>query len=476
MKKILGAIGGLAVVGVLSYPGFGFLVEKGLRQQLEATPKQYGLSIELIDFQRHWFTSDAKLLWKWQIPAHLTQNAQGQTVTVSPQDFQKEFNIKIFHGPISFAGNKPFLGVGFANTTLDWPLSSNLPNKTEFTVDSVFPKINLRMALNFLFQTSWNTEIPAFHLVSKDNKRQLNWRGLSIDSKVGDNAKYSDGGIDFVGFDFKSEQMNVSFVDLQFNYDFNRDKSGLYIGNANANLASAEMDDLSKNQLRLVDFQLKTDAEISQDQIFSVNYAMSLKKLTLNQKDVGPFQLEFNFDDLNVDALKRLSQSLRQEQNASPSFRQKNVWTLISGLPDLLKYGMSFNLNKFHIVLDNGTIDSAAKISVPKNESPYSDGFQALQNLNVDCSIQVTKQLLVTWAAKLLQEQMMAQVDSSNPQMPTEKELNDLAVEKINSKLSSLKNAGVIQAKNSNYVIKILYKNNQFTVNDKPFDPSWLVI
>jgi uncharacterized protein YdgA (DUF945 family) len=475
MKKILGAIGGLATVGVLSYPGFGFLVEKGLRHQLDATPKQYGLSIELTDFQRHWFTSDAKLLWKWQIPAHLTQNAQGQTITVSPQDFQKEFNIKIYHGPLVLVGHKPFLGIGFANTTLDWPLSSNLPTKSEFTPDSVFPQINLKMALNFLFQTSWNTEIPAFNLISKDNKRQLQWQGLSIDSKVGDNAKYSDGGIDFVGLHFKSEQTDIAFADFQLNYDFTLDKSGLYIGDAKVNLASIDMVDPEKNHINLADFNLKTDAEITQDNIFSVNYAMSLKKLDMNQTKMGPFELQFNFSDLNVDSMKRLTQSLRQEQNASPSFRQKNVWTLMAGLPDLLKYGMSFNLKKLHVVLDNGTIDSSAKIEVPKNASPYSDGFQALQNLNVDWNIQVTQDLLVTWGSKLLQSEMIAHADSSM-QMPSEQEINALAVEKIKSKLASLEQAGVIQAKSSNYTVKILYKNGQFTVNDKPFDPSWLVI
>lgn len=92
MKKILAGVGVcILALGVLSYPGFGYLLERQLAHQIAQMPKQYGMSLQLKNFKRHWFSSDAVLHWEWHVPGHLTQNLQGQTVTVSPKILRKIF-------------------------------------------------------------------------------------------------------------------------------------------------------------------------------------------------------------------------------------------------------------------------------------------------------------------------------------------------------------------------------------------------
>ena len=214
MKKVLVGLGGAAVLGLLSYPGFGFLVEKGVRYQIAAMPKQYGMTVKLVDFHRHWFSSDAKILWKWQIPAHLSQNHQGQTITVSPQYYEKEFPIHIYHGPISFSKNAAFFGVGHADTRIDWPLFSNMPQKKEFSSNSIFPHVDIQMALNFLYQTTWKTSVPPFKLSSIDNKSVLLWQGLEIYNRIHGRAESVKGQINFAGGDLNLNGLK-SYVRLK---------------------------------------------------------------------------------------------------------------------------------------------------------------------------------------------------------------------------------------------------------------------
>lgn len=473
MKKIYGVIGGLAAIGVLSYPGFGFLVEKGLRQQIEKIPKQYGLSVDLTDFKRHWFSSDVKLTCSWQIPAHLTQNAQGQTVTVSPQSYTKDFDIKIFHGPVVFQQGKFFMGVGYANTRLDWPLFSNLPGKDQFSKDSTFPQVDIKMALNFLFQTYWNTDVPAFSLVSLDNKTKLQWQGMSFNNKVGDDAKYLEGDIRFVGLNFTNNANLIRLTDLQSDYDFEKDDSGLYVGTGDFSFAEVDLTDSNNNKINLDNFNFHTSSEI-EDKQFSSEFVMDLKKLRVNDLDMGPMELDFEVAKLNSGVLYRMHQMLQQEQNASPSFRQKNLWSMAASLPELVKYGLTVNLKKLHFVLNNGSIDSNGTVTIPAS-SDAVDALKALQNLQADWTIKVTQTLLVSWLSDLVEKQMSQQLPS-DPASLGNQDLHQASISRINEKFALLVKSGVLIPQDSNYELRIKFQNGMLTVNDLKFDPSWLVI
>jgi len=474
MKKIIGIVGGVVAVGLLSYPGFGVLAEKGLRHQLDAMPKQYGMSLELTSFSHHWFTSDAKLHWMWQMPAHLTQNDQGQTVTVSPQHFEKEFNIKIFHGPIVFHLGKPFFGIGYANSTLDWPIFTNMPNKDQFSKGSVFPKINLQMGLNFLFQTSWNTEVPPFNLISLDKKTQLKWQGLSLTNKLGDKAKFFDGVINFVGLNLIKDKSQFTLTDVQSDYKFKQDPSNLYTGRGNLNVAAVDILDFNQNKIKLADFALNTASDVNNNQ-FSASVKMQLKKLLFNDKSMGPFELDTQLSNLNPGVLYRMHQTLQQEQNASPSFRQKNLWSLMSSLPELVKYGFEYDLKKLHVVLENGRIDSSGSVVVPSDASGKTDSLKALQKLDVNWNIQISQGLLSGWVAEVVEKQMSQQMPiDQNPS--SVEDLHKTAVIRTDAKIASLLSSGVLESKASDYIISIHYKNGQLTVNNKSFDPAWLVI
>lgn len=474
MRKILGALGGVAALGLLSYPGFGLLVEKGVRQQLTSMPKQYGMSVELTDFHRHWFTSDAKILWKWQIPAHLTQNSQGQTITISPQNYEKEFEIKIFHGPIVLTGGHLFFGIGHADTHIDWPLFSNLPLKDEFSKESIFPSINIQMALNFLFQTTWNTQIPAFKLIGVNQPNKIDWHGLVIHNQIKNNTEALKGEIDFPGVQVVKENTSFDIQKLQSKYHFKHDDSGLYIGKLGFNVDAISLNDDQKNEFMIHNWVVESHSDIHQG-LFSTEFVVNLKDLVVNQQKVGPLEFDLELSKINALALNQMHEVLKPQQNASPSFRQKNFWALMTTVPELLKHGMSLELKKFHLVLEQGTIDSHAQFSLAADEAGGLMALQSLKNLQGNVDIQLSQNLLSQWLKSVLEKQLSIQQLSLGNSVSSN-DIQQAAASRTDQKLKELVSSGVIKVDASDYVFHIKFNNGQLLVNDLPFNPSWLVI
>ncbi len=475
MKKILGGLGALATVGLLSYPGFGFLVEKGLRQQIEAAPKQYGMTIELKDFKRRWFSSDAKLYWKWYIPAHLTQNQLGQTVTVSPQHFEKEFNIKIFHGPLIIHDKKPFIGVGFAETTLNWPLLNDGPKKEDFDTKSIFPEIKLSMAFNFLLQNHWTTQVPAFDLIGKNNGDEIKWLGLDLKSRIDRNLEHLQGKIDFAGIALHKFGMTFDVNDLNTNYRLNRDNSGVYTGNVDIDLKQMGAKGIPSHEWQLSNFMLKASSSVNLEH-FSTNAVARLKSLDLNGIKQGPFDVDLQIRKINAKTLAKIHQVLQQNQNASPSFRSRGFMAVLSSIPELLKYGLEVELKKLNLNLAKGQMSMNMNLSLPAEVSNAATwNFQRLQSLEGDLNITVSQSLFKDWILDMLKHQLATADLALDDEQTAAQDIDAIASKRTDDKIAALANQGVLQQQAQDYLMHIKLHQGQWTVNDLPFDPTWLM-
>jgi len=474
MKKLIGGLGLLTTTGLLCYPGFGFLVEKGLRQQIEAAPKQYGMTIELKDFKRRWFSSDAKLYWKWFIPAHLTQNQLGQTVTVSPQHFEKEFNIKIYHGPIIIHDKMPFFGVGFAETTLNWPLLNDGPKKEDFDSKSVFPVIKLSMAFNFLLQNHWTTSIPAFDLIGKSNQDEIKWKGLELKNQVDRNLSHVDGKVDFAGITLHKLGMSFDIQNLNTNYGLNQDASGVFTGHINVDLKDMGSSGLAEHEWHINNFMLRANSNVEQEH-FSTNAVARLGSLDLNKEHQGPFDIDMQISKVNAKTLAKLHQSLQQNQNASPSFRSRGMLAVIASLPELLKYGLEVDIKKFDLHLSKGQVALNMNLSLPAETAGASMwNLQRLESLEGEINLKMSQSLFKDWVMDVLKRQLEAS-DLSLDNQQNLPDIESVALKRSNDKILSLTSQGVLKEEATDYLMHIKLHQGQWTVNDLTFDPAWLM-
>lgn len=474
MKKIIGGVGLLATTGLLCYPGFGFLVEKGLRQQIEAVPKQYGMTIELRDFKRRWFSSDAKLYWRWFVPAHLTQNQAGQTITVSPQQYEKEFDIKIYHGPLIIHDNKPFLGVGFAETTLNWPILNNGPKKEEFDSKSVFPMIKLSMAFNFLLQNHWTTSIPAFDLIGKNNQDEIKWKGLELKNQADRYLSEFDGKVNFAGITLHKLGMSFDIDNFKTNYGLKQDQSGVFTGHVNVDLKNMGSMGIPEHEWHVNNFMLRATSNVEQEH-FSTNAIARLEGLDLNKEHQGPFELDMNVSKVNAKTLAKLHQSLQQNQSASPSFRSRGMLAIIASLPELLKYGLEIDIKKLDLNLSKGQLFVNMNLSLPAdNGSSSLWNLQRLESLEGDMNLKMSQSLFKDWVLEVLNRQLAAS-DLSLDKMQDTQDIKIVAQKRSNDKIAALTSQGVLKVEATDYLMHIKLHQGQWTINDLPFDPTWLM-
>jgi uncharacterized protein YdgA (DUF945 family) len=452
------------------------LVEQGVKHQINRIPKQYGMTVELTNFHRNWFSSDASILWKWQIPAHLSQNAQGQTVTISPQSFEKEFPIHIFHGPVIFNQGKIFFGIGHADTRIDWPLFNNLPEKKEFSQNSVFPHIDIQMALNFLYQTIWNTSIPAFHLTSIDNQNDLQWQGLTIKNKIKGKALAIKGRINFLGGDlnYKVPKSFVHVENLQSRYYLKHEDNGLITGKFSLTLEQLAMQKFDDQQLKLSHLVMDTKSALEQD-LFSTEFQVKLASWQHNAVNLGPFNMDLQISKLNATALSHLQKVMQPEQNASPSFRQRNFWSVLATVPDLLKHGLAIDLKDLHLVMTEGPVDVQAHLELAADTASSFLGMQLIQNLQGNIDFNLAQKVLANFMIDMVEKQL--QLMETKPETTTSPaDLHQAALTRVESKLSELVKSGVFIKDNANYLIHLKINKGELSLNNKPFDSSWLLI
>lgn len=470
MKKILAGVGVcILALGVLSYPGFGYLLERQLAHQIAQMPKQYGMSLQLKNFKRHWFSSDAVLHWEWHVPGHLTQNLQGQTVTVSPKNFEKDFQVTIFHGPIVFKSHSPFFGIGYAKTSFDWPLEQR-DNAKAFTPDTVFPKVNLNFAVDFLMRTNWETDIPAFQLISSQNQNKFVWNGMALSNRISAHLDKIKGQFRLIGLDVINEAQTIGLQHFDSHYAFKLDNSGLYVGDLNFSIESMHM-----NEFEFKNLHINNHSSV-ENELFTTEIDAALKSMKFNGLALGPLELDLQLGHLDAATLKKIHQSFQQQQNASPSFRNRGLWSLTSSVPELLKNGLLFHVKKCHLVLENGAIDGQMNLQLPADNAGIIFNLQRLQNIVGDAKVKVTQSMLKDWLIELVAKQLGTQPLSleNTPYDPAQ--IKEVAQTRVVDKLNSLVKAGVLTEESSNYLINMKLENGQLIINNLPFDPSWLII
>jgi len=123
MKRgVLGAIAaaGIAAAILVLVPGLiGYSAEQSLRSTLKTISQQGAYRIELVSFERGWFSSDAssKLVLEGQYAETL-----GQALGLDPGTaLAVRFDHTISHGPILLRGGFPKIGFAYAETELRLP-------------------------------------------------------------------------------------------------------------------------------------------------------------------------------------------------------------------------------------------------------------------------------------------------------------------------------------------------------------------
>ena len=525
MKKLIGLVVIITVLILGSYYGMGLLTERTIEKNIEVINQSNGLVVEIVKYDRGWYTSTALLNWSLHIPERQTKDATGQITTLPAQDYKVEMPLTVYHGPIIVAEKGVKFGLGYAHSNVAMPQMYAEKFSNLFTDASTKPTLDLSLFVNYLNNSRFHVGLPTFKLVSKQGGDQFEWYGMDSNVSVSSSMKNIDGGVTIEGASLTKNKMNAVLGRVVSNYDMHQTDAGLYLGNATISLPSFAVTENEQKILTVEQVDVQSNSEI-ENGLFNTSFKASLNKLTAHGKTYGPALLEMAIKNLDAQVLAEINAEANKIQQGTDTERQQALLTMLPQLPKLFSKGAQFEISKLSFIVPEGAIKGDLLVSLPKGDA--GNPFQLLQKVEGHGTLAVPAPVLkslvrASLRQKLLnepslQQAMVQQIKStdqaqattpaatetavapvntttptappaadavanvpSNPEQATADqkpltvaEVEQQATTQADQKLATMVQAGLLSLQGNEYVIEINLAQGQLTVNGKPFSPAMM--
>ncbi|RUR16648.1 DUF945 domain-containing protein [Legionella sp. km535] len=482
MKKLTGLIIILAVLVLGGYYGMGVLTERTIKNNVQVINQSNGLLADIEQYNRGWFSSDAKIKWRLHVPERVVKDADGKSQTVAAQDYQMDMPLVIHHGPFILANKSLRFGMGYAETVFPFPEQYNKQFDEMFSKDSIKPQLDLSIFVNYLNHSTVELALPSFKLISKDGTGNFDWMGMESTTAMSSNLNKIDGDIVVSGMKISKDDTKVTLGKVTSEFDLHQTPAGLYLGEASFSLPAFDVVVKDQKMFEINELSLSSSSDI-EDSLFSTHFNAEIKSLFANGKSYGPGQLEVSLRNLDADVLARINQQATAMQNGTDAERQQAMMAMLPELPKLFTKGAEFEISTLSLKLPEGTVDGSLLVTLPKGES--TNPFELIQKVQGNAKLRVPTAVVKMLMQQSIMQQManqpemqqalIQQLQSNNPQTnsaaPTPEQLAAMQTEK---QISSLEQSGLITLDGSDYVVEVSLEQGKVTVNGKPFDPSML--
>ena len=511
MKKLTGLVVILAALVLGSFYGMGYLTERKVKEDLNIVNQTNGLSAEIEKYKRGWFTSDATIKWKLHVPEHAVTSADGQSKTVSSEDYQMEMPLTIHHGPIILADKGVKLGLGYAHTDIALPPKFVEQFNDTFSNESTQPKLGLSLFVGYLNNSTIDVSVPAFKLIARQGNGQLDWLGMTSATNVSSHMDKVDGNITIDGLRIAKDQIKTVMSAVTSEYNLRKSDSGLYIGDASLSFPSLIVTNNDKKIFELRQADLHSDTNI-EDGLFGSHFKSSVEKVFINDKTYGPGSFEMALRNLDADVLARINEQMNQAQQGSDVERQKVLLAVLPELPKLFSKGPEFEITEMNFVMPEGTVEGNLLISLPKTDA--GNPFELIQKIQGKGKLKVPAVVLKNIVRESIKQKLMAPQatpqsiqqgivqqmqqqagQAANPSAnntngsnqpatpaaamppapaPNPAEIAQQAEGLADKQLASMVQSGILAMQGNEYVVEVNLNQGQLTVNGKPFSPAML--
>ena len=509
MKKVIGLVVIVPAVVLGSYFGMGLLTKVAIDKSVRLINESNGVLVEIDKYDRGLYTSTAVLKWNIHIAEILSKNSDGQITTVPAQDYKLETPLTIYHGPVMFTNSGIKFGLGYARSDVSLPEDYATKFADVFTKESIRPKLNVSLFVNYLDNSQFHVDLPAFKLIFKDTGDQIVWNGMNTHLQFSRSFRHIDGGFTIDGAMVTKDKMKANITKLVSDYEMKRTKSGIYIGEGSLSMSLLSVMDNDKPMFEVNDFFASSNSGID-DRLFHSNFKSSIKKCVLNGKVYGPGLIEFGLSNLDADILADIHSKSPALQQGSDADRQQALLAILPEIPKLFAKGPQFEVSTLKMEVPEGTITGKLLLSLPKGDA--GNPFQMLQKLvghsTLEIPMPVIKDLLITSLKQAnpaeqvqpqkvldpaIAEQMKnsSQANGAAKQKPgselsaqtettgaskvlsPEEQMQKLSAQ-ADEKLSAMIREGTLVKKDKNYLIELDLAQGQLTVNGKPFTPAMI--
>jgi len=518
MKKIMVLAVVIAALLFGSYYGMGLVTERTLKKNIVVINSSSGIFIDVKNYNRGFFASNALLDWHLHIPQHVNKTQDGQSNVVPAEDYNFQMPIEVQHGPVIFSGKGIHFGLGLAHSHVAIPESYVAQFSALFSDQSIKPVLDFNLFVSYLNNSRLKIKIPPFKLFAKQGTDQVDWKGLDGDVNLSSNMGNISARFNIDGLNVSKDKTKAVMGKVISDLNLNKSTKGLYLGEASLQLPSLLVtDSANAKRFEIQSCQLQSGSSVEQD-LFNSYFKMSLAKVVAEEKTYGPFAFEILIKNLDANVLAEINDQMNHVQQGSEADRQKALFAIVPELPKLLSQGAQLEISKFSLVMPEGNLDGNLSISIPKGNT--GNAFQLIQKIQGQAQIKlpvaVVRNLLMVNIRKdvqhssSLQQTMTEEInktnaptsapvasnapsDATHPVAPKDTVVAEAGVvvtpstvsapltaeqqdaevlAKTNQKLSALEQAGLLVVQDKNYVIDFNLTQGQLSINGKPFSQS----
>lgn len=511
MKKIIGLVVIVAVLILGGYYATGFLAERALKKNISLLNNSNGITVDIKQYQRGWFTSNALFDLKFHTPEHEVKEENGQVTTISAHDYTLQVPMVVSHGPIIFNDAAWKFGYGYAHSEIALPKEYAEMLANTYTSDSVLPKLTISVFVNYFNKIHLGLDLPAFKLITKQDSDTLDCTGVTASIRTSPSMETVDGHVVIDGARYQKKDLTAKLGKVTSEYAMQRSQWGLYTGKADFSIPSFVILEGENQLYEMNDFDFKSNSDITNG-LFSSDLKASLGKFVAHGKTFGPAAVTVAIKNLDAQSLAKINDDLNKMQQDQAIQRQQALLIVLPELPKLFGQGAQFALEKLSFVLPEGEIDGNLSLSLPKGN--IGNPFQLLQKVQGHGEIKmpvslvkgITKALIrqrilngpsvqqamvqqmknnaVSQGAeqqthegkdnqgKNDQPQEVAQTQQSKPLSAAE--VDEQASTQTDQKLVDLVKVGLLSQQGNNYIIVVNLANGQLTINGQPFSPAMI--
>lgn len=453
MKKIA-ILFAVLVVLLFVTPGLiGFKVQSKHQEIIDGM-QQNGLEVVSNEYQRGWFGSHAKTVFRLAMPSG-----------VKGKSFAFTMLNDIVHGPLSPDGGLALASIG-----------------TSFLIDdkALFPEkenevLRTRIGLDGMGNTQ--IVIPALKLAGKPGKPEIQFSGAEGSLSFDTGMTQIDVDLKMPGLWVGGEKgESLKFTEATLNSNSKAGLFGMFLGNGEFKVKQIDFNN-PKNNIAIKIDAINFSGDTSEEEgrlTFAADY--SVDQVTLKDAVYGPAQFEMSLENISADAAAKLRDGMREVRKQGLSQEEENlaIMGLLAGAgPELLQADPKLSIKRLFVKTPDGDIDGS--LSVAANDLQWGEignPRALLKKIVADAAISLPEKLLVAMMEMQAKVTLVQQIDMRSKmgqavEVPSDEELDTLGKEMAKHQLEFLLQQGMLKRDGTDISSQAMLNDGLLSVNGK---------
>jgi len=448
----------LLLLVVASPVALGFKIKNDYGQMVNKLSELLQADIQVVAYNRGFFTSDALLELK-----------------VSSLPMPIQFKEEIVHGPIYLGlinqGKSPVMGALIKGEMLR-PAGTEALMLQLFGNQSPYVYQNI---VDFFGNVNSESYIPAINTAFQDvtGENKVDFSGMVLNTRYQSSSQSFTGDGRLNTLNLNSDE-NISLRDLSFSYSGKIGQNGIMIGDSVISLPKLEVNS-AQDQFAINSFTLRS-VTTERGSLLSSESMLNAREIFLSNERFGPIAFNLSINGLNAPAIKKM-QKIQQDLEAKleSGVPEEQVGAMMMGemmglLPDLFKQA-EIRVDPLSIESELGGLQAQLEFSVSDlDQNTPADPMFLLNAINIDFALDIDRRLmhqLVEW--QLLTSDANAQ--SAGNKASRRMESNVSMQRKIRENIKAMMDENWIVFEDEIYSSQISMHQGQMVMNNKQVDP-----